>query len=230
MSDSNYYSFKDFLSKLHSTSLTETPLLDVNKELLTSSQNQSQSELSKRFKDLTNNNEALKIENVKMKKDNEKLKKALETIGQKYENEILFLNYSNHQKDKKLAELLSALKDSSKIIEELKLQVDLLSKKFDSNTPENNLSDEQKEQLLEAAKIIDGQKMLLEEIDKRDELIKGLKKELSSKVEIFQEIGKMKDQVDVYAKTMEKLYQDIEFRDKIIEELKKKIDENGKDK
>jgi chromosome segregation ATPase len=63
------------------------------------------------------------------------------------------------------------------------------------------------------------QKLLLE-VDKKDEIIKNLKNENSSHEQIFKDLSKMKNELDSYTAKIGLLYNEIQVRDKIIEELK----------
>ena len=65
---------------------------------------------------------------------------------------------------------------------------------------------------------------LKKDINERDEIIKSFKDEIDSKKEIFEEIDKMKNEMETYLKTMDKLYKEIENKDKEINELKKNME------
>ena len=80
---------------------------------------------------------------------------------------------------------------------------------FDKNI-QNKLLDVEKEN-----------KELKHNINERDEIIKSFKDELVSKKEIFDEIDKMENEMEAYLKNMDKLYKEIENKDKEINELKK---------
>ena len=57
-------------------------------------------------------------------------------------------------------------------------------------------------------------------MDKKDEIIKNLKNENSSHEQIFKDLSKMKNELDSYTAKIGLLYNEIQVRDKIIEELK----------
>ncbi len=59
----------------------------------------------------------------------------------------------------------------------------------------------------------------------KENMINNIKKELNKKNEIFEEINRMKAEIESYLQTMDKLYGEIDSRDDIIKQLKNEIKE-----
>ena len=59
----------------------------------------------------------------------------------------------------------------------------------------------------------------------KENMINNIKKELNKKNEIFEEINRMKAEIESYLQTMDKLYDEIDSRDDIIKQLKNEIKE-----
>ena len=71
--------------------------------------------------------------------------------------------------------------------------------------------------------LVDNNKKLKEELMLKENMINNIKKELNTKNEIFEEINRMKAEMESYLQTMDKLYGEIESRDGIIKQLKNDI-------
>ena len=59
----------------------------------------------------------------------------------------------------------------------------------------------------------------------KENMINNIKKELNKKNEIFEEINRMKAEIESYLQTMDKLYGEIDSRDGNIKQLKNEIKE-----
>ena len=146
----------------------------------------------------------------------------LNNLNKKFEKEIKDLKLQNENKTKEIKSIKEIIKKNTALIELLggkimnyeKIFKGIESKNkkrlyFDKNI-QNKLLDVEKEN-----------KELKHDINERDEIIKSFKDELVSKKEIFDEIDKMENEMEAYLKNMDKLYKEIENKDKEINELKK---------
>ena len=212
------YTFQEFLDSLKILSENSPS----KKEIYVNSgdMNSINSQLRTKIEEALNKNEALIQENEQLKNDllNEQREKSelkfeLESIQKKYQNEFKLSELTGIEKDKKLYELTNAINQyeniTKELTEKLKHYEDVFQNmsKTESKSNENLIYDETV------------QKLLLE-VDKKDEIIKNLKNENSSHEQIFKDLSKMKNELDSYTSKIGLLYNEIQVRDKIIEELK----------
>ena len=212
------YTFQEFLDSLKILSENNPS----KKEIYVNSgdMNSINSQLRTKIEEALNKNEALIQENEQLKNDllNEQREKSelkfeLESIQKKYQNEFKLSELTGIEKDKKLYELTNAINQYENITKELTEKIKYYDELFQNMSKTESKSNEN---LIYDETV---QKLLLE-VDKKDEIIKNLKNENSSHEQIFKDLSKMKNELDSYTAKIGLLYNEIQVRDKIIEELK----------
>ena len=170
-------------------------------------------------------NEVMKSELKNLSKENAELKFCLNNLNKTYEKEIKDLKLHNMNKSKEIDSTKEIIKKNASLIELLGGKIMNYEKMFKEielkNEEKSEFDKEIKDKLLNAEK---ENEELKKDLIERDEIIKSFKDEIDSKKEIFEEIDKMKLDMEAYLKTMDKLYKEIEKKDLIINELKKKMD------
>ena len=170
-------------------------------------------------------NEVMKSELANLSKSNKGLKFCFDSLNKKFENEIKDLKLKNLNKTKEI-------QSTKQILKQNLTQIKLLESKLSSyekilketqltKGKKNNINENNEEKVLIALK---EKEELQKEIDERDKIIKSFKEELDSKKELFEDIDKMKNDMESYLETMEKLYKEIEKKDELILNLKKNME------
>ena len=175
-----------------------------------------------------NPNEEMKQEMTKLRKENAELKFCLNNVNKKFENEIKEIRSNNELKEKELKETKEILKKNASLIELLGEKISNYEKLIEQMKEEQNLNLNNEEQGIQGEdekyiNLIENNKKLKEELLLKENMINNIKKELNTKKEIFEEINRMKAEMESYLQTMDKLYGEIESRDGIIKQLKNDI-------
>ena len=120
------------------------------------------------------------------------------------------------------------MKKNASLIELLGEKISNFEKLIEQMKEEQNLNLNNEEQGIQSGdekyiNLVDNNKKLKEELMLKENMINNIKKELNTKNEIFEEINRMKAEMESYLQTMDKLYGEIESRDGIIKQLKNDI-------
>ena len=172
-----------------------------------------------------NNNEAMKQEMTKLRKENAELKFCLNNVNKKFDNELKEIKANNELKEKELKETREILKKNAALIELLGEKISNYEKTIETLKEEQNLNEEQemKNGDEKYKNLIESNKKLKEELTIKENMINSIKNELNTKNQIYEEINRMKSEMENYLQTMDKLYGEIESRDGIIKQLKDDI-------
>ena len=168
------------------------------------------------------NNEMMKSEMTKLRKENAELKFCLNNINKKFDNELKEIKNNNELKDKELKETKEIMKKNAALIELLGEKIANYEKLIEEFKQKQNYEEEEAIKTGDEKYIglIENNKKLKEELISKETMINNIKKELNTKNEIFEEINTMKNEMETYLQTMDKLYGEIESRDGIIKQLK----------
>ena len=241
-----YYSMEKFIKELKKISgIPETLGLDEfqsNKPLQTSSNAnntyfspytknrvEQKSKLVKvnSINNEINPNESMKQEMTKLRKENAELKFCLNNINKKFENELKEIRTNNELKEKELKETKEILKKNAALIELLGEKITNYEKIIETTKEQQNLKSNENLDIKDGDEkyisLIENNKKLKEELLLKENMINNIKNELNTKNEIFEEINRMKSEMETYLQTMDKLYGEIESRDGIIKQLKNDI-------
>ena len=212
------YTFQEFLDSLKILSENNPSNKDIYVD--SGDMNNINNQLRIKLEEALDKNESLIQENEQLKNDllNEQREKSelkfeLESIQKKFQNEFKLSELTGIEKDKKLYELTNAINEYENITKELTEKIKYYDELFQNMSKTESKSNEN---LIYDETV---QKLLLE-VDKKDEIIKNLKNENSSHEQIFKDLSKMKNELDSYTSKIGLLYNEIQVRDKIIEELK----------
>ena len=172
-----------------------------------------------------NPNETMKQEMTKLRKENAELKFCLNNVNKKFENEIKEIRNNNELKEKELKETKEILKKNGTLIELLGEKVSNYEKIIEQMKEQQNINEEKdiKDGDDKYINLVEKNKKLKEELTIKENMINNIKKELETKNEIYEEISRMKSEMENYLQTMDKLYGEIESRDGIIKQLKNDI-------
>ena len=172
-----------------------------------------------------NQNESMKQEMTKLRKENAELKFCLNNVNKKFENEIKQIRNNNELKDKELKETKEILKKNANLIELLGEKISNYEKIIDQMKEQQNLEEDQamKSGDDRYKNLLESNKKLKEELIIKENMINSIKNELNTKNQIYEEINRMKNEMENYLQTMDKLYGEIESRDGIIKQLKNDI-------
>ncbi len=172
-----------------------------------------------------NPNESMKQEMTKLRKENAELKFCLNNVNKKYDNELKEIKNNNELKDKELKETKEILKKNAALIELLGEKINNYEKTIETLKEEQNLNDEQELKNTDDKykNLIESNKKLKEELTIKENMINSIKNELNTKNQIYEEINRMRSEMENYLQTMDKLYGEIESRDGIIKQLKNDI-------
>ena len=172
-----------------------------------------------------NPNESMKQEMTKLRKENAELKFCLNNVNKKFDNELKEIKNNNELKDKELKETKEILKKNAALIELLGEKINNYEKTIETLKEEQNLNDEQELKNTDDKykNLIESNKKLKEELTIKENMINSIKNELNTKNQIYEEINRMKSEMENYLQTMDKLYGEIESRDGIIKQLKDDI-------
>ena len=243
---SKYYSINEFLQDLKKVSVNDdieqntinkynTDSIDVdfpkkNYETPLNYRSETRKKLSEKLKPFNqepNNyvNEVMKSELKILSKENSELKFCLNNLNKKYEKEIKDLKSQNINKSKEIQTTKDIIKKNTALIELLQSKIINYEKKLkeieSKNKQKSYIDQNIKEKI---SKIQKENQELKNDIKERDEIIKNFKNEISTKNEIFEEIDKMKTDMETCLKTMDKLYKEIEKKDKEINDLKNNME------
>ena len=170
-------------------------------------------------------NEVMKSDLANLSKENKELKFCLDSLNKKFETEIKDLKLKNLNKNKEIQSTKQILKQNLtqiKLLESKLFSYEKILKETQlAKGQKNNINENIEEKVLIALK---EKEELQKEIDARDEIIKSFKEEVDSKKELFEDIDKMKNDMESYLETMEKLYKEIEKKDEVIVNLKKNME------
>ena len=172
-----------------------------------------------------NPNESMKQEMTKLRKENAELKFCLNNVNKKFDNELKEIKNNNELKDKELKETKEILKKNAALIELLGEKINNYEKTIETLKEEQNLNDEQELKNTDDKykNLIESNKKLKEELTIKENMINSIKNELNTKNQIYEEINRMRSEMENYLQTMDKLYGEIESRDGIIKQLKNDI-------
>ena len=172
-----------------------------------------------------NPNETMKQEMTKLRKENAELKFCLNNVNKKFDNELKEIKANNELKEKELKETREILKKNAALIELLGEKISNYEKTIETLKEEQNLNEEQelKNGDDKYKNLIESNKKLKEELTIKENMINSIKNELNTKNQIYEEINRMKSEMENYLQTMDKLYGEIESRDGIIKQLKDDI-------
>ena len=172
-----------------------------------------------------NPNESMKQEMTKLRKENAELKFCLNNVNKKFDNELKEIKANNELKEKELKETREILKKNAALIELLGEKISNYEKTIETLKEEQNLNEEQemKNGDEKYKNLIESNKKLKEELTIKENMINSIKNELNTKNQIYEEINRMKSEMENYLQTMDKLYGEIESRDGIIKQLKDDI-------
>ena len=172
-----------------------------------------------------NPNESMKQEMTKLRKENAELKFCLNNVNKKFDNELKEIKNNNELKDKELKETKEILKKNAALIELLGEKINNYEKTIETLKEEQNLNDEQELKNADDKykNLIESNKKLKEELTIKENMINSIKNELNTKNQIYEEINRMRSEMENYLQTMDKLYGEIESRDGIIKQLKNDI-------
>ena len=172
-----------------------------------------------------NPNESMKQEMTKLRKENAELKFCLNNVNKKFDNELKEIKNNNELKDKELKETKEILKKNAALIELLGEKINNYEKAIETLKEEQNLNDEQELKNTDDKykNLIESNKKLKEELTIKENMINSIKNELNTKNQIYEEINRMRSEMENYLQTMDKLYGEIESRDGIIKQLKNDI-------
>ena len=167
----------------------------------------------------------MKQEMTKLRKENAELKFCLNNVNKKFENEIKQIRNNNELKDKELKETKEILKKNAALIELLGEKISNYEKIIDQMKEQQNLEEDQamKSGDDRYKNLVESNKKLKEELIIKENMINSIKNELNTKNQIYEEINRMKNEMENYLQTMDKLYGEIESRDGIIKQLKNDI-------
>ena len=199
----NYYTFDQFISSIKNNNSQFNQNSNLNSNTI-----------------LNNNNNNIYIEEINklkskiliLENENKNLTYNLEKISLKFNNDLELINISNDEKEKKILLLIETLSKSEEIIKELKKQIDY--NKTNNKVNLDKIEDKDIKKLIEDNKL-------------KDNIINKLKEELEAKDNVNKEIIDIKKNIVSYSNKMKILYEEIEKKNRIIEQLKKIIKSNN---
>ncbi len=169
-----------------------------------------------------NDNEKIKSEMTKLRKENAELKFSLNNINKKFDNELKEIKKNNELKNKELKETKEIMSKNADLIELLGGKITHYEKLISDIKERQNTEEEEalKSGDNKYITLVDNNKKLKKELIEKDNMITNIKNELNTKNEIFEELNNMKNEMETYLKTMDKLYSEIQSRDGVIKKLK----------
>ena len=169
-----------------------------------------------------NDNEKIKSEMTKLRKENAELKFSLNNINKKFDNELKEIKKNNELKNKELKETKEIMTKNADLIELLGGKITHYEKLISDIKERQNTEEEEalKSGDNKYITLVDNNKKLKKELIEKDNMITNIKNELNTKNEIFEELNNMKNEMETYLKTMDKLYGEIQSRDGVIKKLK----------
>ena len=166
------------------------------------------------------NKEVIESEIINILKENQELKFCLDILNKKHEKEMKVLKLNNIKKIKEIQSTKEILKKNIVLIELLGSKVVKCEEILKENEINSNKSHLNKDRVLIALK---EKEELEKEINEGNEIIKIYKEQLDSKNGMFEEVDKMKNDMEDCLKSMDQLYQEIIQKDGQINELKKNM-------
>ena len=166
------------------------------------------------------NKEVIESEIINILKENQELKFCLDILNKKHEKEMKVLKLNNIKKIKEIQSTKEILKKNIVLIELLGSKVVKCEEILKENEINSNKSHLNKDRVLIALK---EKEELEKEINEGNEIIKIYKEKLDSKNGMFEEVDKMKNDMEDCLKSMDQLYQEIIQKDGQINELKKNM-------
>ena len=233
---SNVYTFNNFLDSLKMLSDTNTESTSQCEKKEQKGKEEERNELSE-----------LKKENLELRAMVEKLKGDLQKenafnnefninfdlMQNKYQNDIKAIEIMNEEKEKKITELSTTVAKQSELTDSLQSTIANYEKLIDKMKEALEKQQVQIEQLAKNQPQSENQSdfaALQEENRLKDELISKMKQKIEASNLMIEDINKMKEDINVYADKIKELYSEIQNRDKVIAELKHKVDSNGSNK
>ena len=198
----NYYTFDQFISSIKNNNSQFNQNSNLNSNTILNNNNNIYIEEINKLK-----SKILILEN-----ENKNLTYNLEKISLKFNNDLELINISNDEKEKKILLLIETLSKSEEIIKELKKQIDY--NKTNNKVNLDKIEDKDIKKLIEDNKL-------------KDNIINKLKEELEAKDNVNKEIIDIKKNIESYSNKMKILYEEIEKKNRIIEQLKKIIKSNN---
>ena len=170
-------------------------------------------------------NEVMASELNNLSRENSELKFCLEKLNKKFEKEMKDLKIQNSNKIKEINSSKEIIKKNMVLIELLGDKISKYEKIFKELENKNKQKVIIDKNIKEKLDQVEKENALLQiQIKKRDEIINNFREEIDSKKETFQEIEKMKSNMEKNLKTMDNLYQEIQEKDEEISKLKKLMD------
>ena len=233
---SNVYTFNNFLDslKMLSDTNTESTSQCEKKEQKGKEEERNElSELKKENLELRAMVEQLKGDLQKENAFNNEFNINFDLMQNKYQNDIKAIEIMNEEKDKKITELSTTVAKQSELTDSLQSTIANYEKLIDKMKEALEKQQVQIDQLAKNQPQSENQSdfaALQEENRLKDELISKMKQKIEASNLMIEDINKMKEDINVYADKIKELYSEIQNRDKVIAELKHKVDSNGSNK
>ena len=233
---SNVYTFNNFLDslKMLSDTNTESTSQCEKKEQKGKEEERNElSELKKENLELRAMVEQLKGDLQKENAFNNEFNINFDLMQNKYQNDIKAIEIMNEEKEKKITELSTTVAKQSELTDSLQSTIANYEKLIDKMKEALEKQQVQIDQLAKNQPQSENQSdfaALQEENRLKDELISKMKQKIEASNLMIEDINKMKEDINVYADKIKELYSEIQNRDKVIAELKHKVDSNGPNK
>ena len=233
---SNVYTFNNFLDslKMLSDTNTESTSQCEKKEQKGKEEERNElSELKKENLELRAMVEQLKGDLQKENAFNNEFNINFDLMQNKYQNDIKAIEIMNEEKEKKITELSTTVAKQSELTDSLQSTIANYEKLIDKMKEALEKQQVQIDQLAKNQPQSENQSdfaALQEENRLKDELISKMKQKIEASNLMIEDINKMKEDINVYADKIKELYSEIQNRDKVIAELKHKVDSNGANK
>lgn len=215
-----YYTFNNFLDSLKILSNTpedESLCREKNIDRLNTTTSRNEiTEMKKINNDLMFQIEKLKNDIKKEKSFSAELTTNFQIIQNKFNNDIKALEISNEEKEKKIKEVNLTLSKQSELTDSLQTTIG----NYQNLIEKMKYTLEKQQEQINQGK---SDSALVEEIKLKDQLISTLQKKIEAHDEMFGDLNKMKEEIESYGGKIKELYGEIDERDKIIEDMKKKI-------
>ena len=222
------YSTNEFLQDLNKLTLNENNSQQLkNTKIIKDFNQETRNKINSKLNFLGDippdyHNEVMAAELNNLSRENSELKFCLDKLNKKFEKEMKELKIQNMNKIKEINSSKEIMKKNVVLIELLGKKIskyeqifkDIENKKKEKNILDKNINEK-------FAEIEKENEQLILQIEKRDNIIKNFKEEMDSKKEIFEEINKMKSEMESNLNTMDNLYKEIQKKDETINNLKK---------
>ena len=233
---SNVYTFNNFLDSLRmlsDTNTESTSQCEKKEEKGKEEERNELSELKKENLELRAMVEQLKGDLQKENAFNNEFNINFDLMQNKYQNDIKAIEIMNEEKEKKITELSTTVAKQSELTDSLQSTIANYEKLIDKMKEALEKQQVQIDQLAKNQPQSENQSdfaALQEENRLKDELISKMKQKIEASNLMIEDINKMKEDINVYADKIKELYSEIQNRDKVIAELKHKVDSNGSNK